>query len=162
MNEYDGGLDDELASFTDRVLNGEDGVGADAPGDLGGVVRTLHQGLSVDRAQDDEARERIRQRLAREWSDQHRAGVQLPVRSQTARRMLLQPVRYWSRAAQLLAAAVLLIVLIGTVLVAGDSDEGGLQGTASGSGSTLVPLAVVLIILILAVGWWLWGKRTKR
>lgn len=35
MNEYDGGLDDELATFTDRVLNGEDGVGEDAPGDLG-------------------------------------------------------------------------------------------------------------------------------
>ncbi len=159
MNDYDGGFDDELAGFTDRVLTGEEAADEEAPGDLGGVILRLHRTLQLDHSEDDSVRARIRQRLVQEWAALHSGSAQ-------ARRAAYQsPVRRLSRffaprAVRLMAAAaVLLVVLVGVVLIVGGSDGNGLQGTASDSGSTLLPLAVVIVVGMLTAVWWIRRKH---
>lgn len=149
MNDQSGGLDNELAAFTDRVLRGEEVTGEENLGDLGPVVKRLHRSLKVERRPDEGAvRSRIRQTLSQEWERQQPSPGRRAVPWRFSRPMRL-----------VAAAALLLVVMVGIVLVAGESEEGGgLQGTATGSGSDLLPVALVALCVAIAA-FWFWGRR---
>ena len=138
-------LDDELAAFTDRLLAGEDAPAPPDLEDLAQVVRQLQQVIAPHERPAPGFRERLTQRLTREWPLQHHRR--------------LRPWRA-SRRVQLTAlAASVAVALLVVALLAANTDGSDVKGTASGS--VAGPVAVVVVIA-LGVGLWLIWRYQRR
>lgn len=161
-------LDDDLASFTDKLLRGEHGDTSSLPqagdeaAELQAAVRWLSQ--TIHTSQPDAAmRERIRRSLRNEWKA---AMVEVQPRTQPWWKRWLgvgaaRRPEQWRSARRtrqsyglLLAGAaiVLLLLLVSTDFV-------GFSGTAAAGGSVTVALLGVGLALIIVAGVWLALRR---
>jgi hypothetical protein len=133
------GLDDELAAFTDQLLAGEDVQAPPELEELAGVVRQLHAMIAPESRPDPAFRERLTQRVHREWSIQHKR----------------QP-RAWHsrRLVQLTALAAVVALTLLALLLLSDGDEEPVQGTALGSVTGVIVVAAVLVGLGVLIVWY--------
>jgi hypothetical protein len=140
----DARLDDELAAFTDGILAGEDASVPPELDDLASVVRRLHDTVVLGAQPEPAFRDRLTQRLNREWTLQHQRRKH-PWRS--------------SRPVQLMAlAAVVAVILFALALLSANSDEKPVQGTALGT----ITGAVVIITVLLGLGLLIIWYRFRR
>jgi hypothetical protein len=142
-------LDDELAAFTDNVLAGRDiPVSKELEG-LSHVVSQLHRVIAPDAPPSPAFRDRLTQRLIREWNLLH---------DRQPRR-----VPFYRRRSILALAASLLVVVLAVVLLslgAGD-DNAPLQGTALGSGEWTVFIFMGILITAGLLAVW-FRQHTKQ
>jgi hypothetical protein len=140
-------LDNELATFTDRVLAGEEPQVSDELQNLAQVVQQLHQVIAPDASPDPAFKARLTQRLMREW-------VAQPARQ--PRRALPW---YRNRMVQLgVLAAGLVVVLLAIVLLSGtpNGSDDAMQGTTWGSLGWTFMFAVLLAGV---GGLWFWFRQ---
>ena len=125
--------DDELATFTNQLLAGEEPETMSELDDLAGVVRQLHDAIAPHKKPTPNFRAQLTQRLEMEWGLQYR-----------------KPARWWHtrRAQQMVALAASFLVLVAAAIwLSWQHEDGGsaLKGTALGpSTGALVMLVVVL------------------
>jgi hypothetical protein len=127
-------LDNELAAFTDQVMQGSDITANPAMDELAAVVRQLHTVIAPDDPASDAFRERLRTRLSMEWDLQHP-----------------QPVQWWrSQRAQWVAAAAASIALVLAAALVISSQVGSDSDSYSGTAAfgSLVGVFVVSVIVI--------------
>lgn len=156
-------LDDDLASFADRLLRGEDAI-ASSPleaGDTDGELRATVRWLSgTVRAADPDAgmRERIRRTLKAEWEATMTAAQ--PRTQPWWKRWLgagaTRPNQWRStRRTQQSYGFVLAGAVILLLIVLFSSDFVGIGGTAAAGGDVKVALLGVGLAVIVAAGVWL-------
>jgi hypothetical protein len=132
-------LDDELAAFTDGLLAGEDAQTPPELDDLAHVVRQLNEIIGSDVHLDPAFRERLTQRLNREWTLQHKRRS------------------HWhsSHLVQLLALAAVIAVTLGAlVLLLAEANDKPVQGTALGSAPGIAVVIAVLVGLGVLLIWY--------
>ena len=129
-------LDDELAAFTDSLLAGENIPAPAELEELAQVVRQLSAVIAPAEQPGQAFRERLTQRLNREWTLQHERRTRF---------------RYSRRLVQL--AAVMAVVLGAMIVLLLDSEDKPVQGTALGSTSGVVVIVAVLAVGALAIFW---------
>ena len=129
-------LDDELAAFTDSFLAGEDVPTSAGIEELAQVVRQLNALIAPAEQPSPAFRERLTQRLNREWTLQHQRRTRL---------------RFSRRLVQL--AAVVAVILVALIVLSLDSDHKSVQGTALGSPSGIAVIIVVLVVIGGAILW---------
>ncbi len=141
----DARLDNELAAWTDRLLEGNDTQTPADLADLASVVRQLHQVIAPDARPDPAFRDRLTQRLHREWNLRHQ------------RHSRVWPNRRVMQIAAL-AAGVTVVLLVIVLVLAQNSDDGeAIQGTALGSVAGAI---VVLVVIAGSIGLLLaWYQR---
>lgn len=132
-------LDNDLAAFTDRLLAGEDVQAPPELEELAHVVRQLHAVIAPESRPDPAFRERLTQRVNREWSIQHKR----PPSAWRSRRLV-----------QLTALAAVVALTLLALLLLSEGDEEPVQGTALGSVTGVVVVAAVLIGLGLLIVWY--------
>ena len=132
--------DNELATFTDKLLAGEEPEEMNDQDELTFVVRQLYEVIAPHEKPPSAFREQLTQRLEMEWNLQHR-----------------QPARWWKtrRARRTMALAAGLAMLVAAAMWFSQQRTGGggsLKGTALGpTTGALVVLMVVLGVLGLIV-----------
>ena len=129
-------LDDELAAFTDSLLAGENIPAPAELEELAQVVRQLSAVIAPAEQPGPAFRERLTQRLNREWTLQHERRTRF---------------RYSRRLVQL--AAVVAVVLGAMIVLLLDSENKSVQGTALGSTSGIVIIVAVVAVGVLAILW---------
>lgn len=143
MND-DTRLDDALARHADALLEGREVAGDTGQPDLEAIARQLHDVIAPHQPPDPAFRARLEQRLTLEWT--------------LARRVQSRPWYRW-RAAQFLAVAAALVLVLAVVLFAlPDGGSGAVQGTAAGPLGWGALLLLVVIVAALAFVAWR-GKR---
>jgi hypothetical protein len=129
-------LDDELAAFTDGLLAGEDVPAPTGLEELAQVVRQLNALIAPAERPSPAFREHLTQRLNREWTLQHQRRTRF---------------RFSRRLVQV--AAVVVVILGALVVLALNSENESVQGTALGSASGIVVIVVVLLAIGVAIFW---------
>ena len=129
-------LDDELAAFTDGILAGEDVPTPAGLEELAQVVRQLNALIAPAEQPSPAFRERVTQRLNREWTLQYQRRTRF---------------RYSRRLVQM--AALVAVILAALIVLSFDSENKSVQGTALGSPSGIAVIIVVLVVIGGAILW---------
>jgi heme A synthase len=129
-------LDDELAAFTDGFLAGEDVPTPVGLEELAQVVRQLNALIAPAEQPSPAFRERLTQRLNREWTLQHQRRTRF---------------RFNHRLVQV--AAVVAVILGVLIVLSLDSENKSVQGTALGSTSGIVVIIAVLLVIGVTIFW---------
>jgi hypothetical protein len=142
-------LDDELAALTDQILTGEAGEDSEMTRELGWVVRQLHQTIAPDHPPSAAFRARLTQDLTREWN------------ARQQRRGRATAVWYRKPTVRLAALAATLVVVLGVValLSASGTEDGPLQGTASGNFASGVVIGLAAGVGLGLLILWLYRRR---
>lgn len=141
----DARLDDELAAFTDQLLSGEQAQVSPEIEDLAAVVKRLCQVVDPATRPDPAFRDRLTQRLNREWTLYHQ-----------------RPARRWMSNRLLQVAAVaagLGVVLLVVSLLGNGSGDQNIEGTAWGSLGWAFVIVVAVGGLVAFVIWY--GRKRK-
>lgn len=127
-------LDNDLAAFTDHVLQGGSPTADPVIADLAAVVRQLHTVIAPDEPPSDAFRNRLRTRLSMEWDLQHPQSVQ-----------------WWrNRRAQWIAAAAasIALVLTGAILISTQVADSSDSFSGTSAFGSLLGIVVVSIVII--------------
>jgi hypothetical protein len=139
-------LDKELATFTDRTMAGDDAEVPPGLQDLAQVVRQVYHTVAPDRHPALAFRDRLTQRLNREWTLQYERSPQRGQPRQITRLIVM-------------AAGVVAALVLVALLLKPDAGSGStIRGTALGS----VAWAFVIVVALAGLGLILWWYRQRR
>lgn len=147
--ENESKFNDELAAYTDALLQGSEMAIRDDVQELGMVVRSLQQTLGKKSQPSPAFQSRLTQRLNDEWQQTQRQRRQIINRN---RRLL----RYSAA-----LAAVLVLVLALILFEPNDSNTGNSQGTAVGDAGVAFWALLAGVVIGGAVLYWWWQRRQK-
>ncbi len=148
--------DSELTAFTDALLAGREELSAGGI-PLAETVRILARTISPQ-SPPEQLRRKVRQQIAVEWERQFGRPALLRELSLNLRQQLAglfkPPVRRWAWAT---AGVLIVTVLVTALLVPGSA--GKLTGTAAGGAETIMVAVLLMLVGILAAGWWVFRKK---
>ena len=135
-------LDDELADFTDALIEGRTmNTAADTQG-LDKTVRLLNEVIRPDGKPDAAFRARLTQKMNEEWAMAHPRRI----------RWYNKPVYRFAA-----LAAGLVIVLLGILLTSQSNGGTNVPGTTFGKDAG--PLLIISVVVIAGIAFYLWRKR---
>ena len=146
MDKEDQRQDEELAAFTDALLEGRLEQGGDRP-PLAETVERLKHVLSPQ-APPANLRRRVRQQIATEWSQRR------PSPLHRLSQLFGRPVRRW---AWVPVAALILVALTVALLMPPSGTE--VVGTATGVVGIVVPVTLTVLAGALVIAWLIVKRR---